>query len=494
VERPDLGRTGGSRGANRPAPGTETYAPLVENPFLDPLTDPLSTFGVDVDRASFALVRRFLNEGRLPPREAVRIEELVNYFTYDYAPPRAGETFAVQLEAAGCPWNPGHRLVRVGLRTRDLAPTGRPPCNLVFLVDASGSMDAANKLPLLKQALRMLVERLRPEDSVAIVTYADHSRVVLPPTRGDRAGEILAVLDGLRAGGSTNGGSGLRSAYALARETFREGGVNRVILCTDGDFNVGITDPAELVRVIRDEARSGVFLSVLGFGVGNLKDATMERLADEGDGNYAYVDTLNEAHRVLVGQMNATLVTVALDVKAQVEFNPAQVQRYRLIGYENRLLAAAAFNDDRQDAGDVGAGHQVTALYELEPVPGGGHRSGVDPLKYQPGVARPRPVDASAETLTLKVRYRESAGTASRLLEVPAVDAGRGWSQASPDLRFAASVAAFGMVLRDSPHRGNATLAGVLELAREGLGADPDGNRAAFLELVRRAREIAPGR
>jgi Ca-activated chloride channel family protein len=481
-------------GRDPSAPGTESYAHITENPFTDPVQEPLSTFGLDVDTASYSLVRRFLNEGRMPPPDAVRIEELINYFPYNYAPPRDEAPFAVHLEVAGCPWNMAHRLVRVGVKAREITASQRPPCNLVFLIDVSGSMEPANKLPLLRQGLRMLVERLRPEDTVAIVVYASDSRVVLPPTSGAQREEILRALDALHAGGSTNGGAGLQTAYSLAQRDFQTEGVNRVILCTDGDFNVGITSPTELTRVIEEKARAGVFLSVLGFGVGNLKDSTMEQLADCGNGNYAYIDTLNEAHKVLIAQMSGTLVTVAKDVKVQVEFNPAHVRTYRLIGYENRLLAAEDFNDDRRDAGDIGAGHSVTGLYEIEPASLGGDRAGVDPLKYQPSTRSARPRTAASELLTLKVRFKEPTGDTSRLLTFPLVDTGRSYGQASPDFKFAASVAAFGMILRHSPHRGTATWDGVLELGGEGVGRDAEGLRAEFLGLVRRAQHLNPRR
>ncbi len=473
-------------------PGTESYAPIRENGFLDPLNDPLSTFGLDVDTASYALVRRFLNEGRWPPRDAVRIEEMINYFAYNYAAPRDDTPVAVNFEVAGCPWNVGHRLVRIGVKARELARADQPPCNLVFLVDVSGSMASANKLPLLKQGLRMLVERLRPQDTVAIVVYADNSRVVLGPMHGDQKAWILRALDRLQASGSTNGGAGIQTAYEEARVNFNSEGVNRVILCTDGDFNVGLTDPLALQRLIQSQAASGVYLSVLGFGVGNYKDSTMERLADSGNGNYAYVDTLAEAHKVLIEQMSGTLVTVAKDVKAQVEFNPATVREYRLISYEDRALQPQDFNNDRKDAGDLGAGHTVTMLYEIAP---NGDRSGasdVDPLKYQPSPQPPRPDVANDELLTVKLRYKEPDGATSRLLEFPLKDSGRTYAQASADFKFASAVAAFGMILRGSPYQGSATLGGVLELAGEGIGPDPNGYRQDFLDLVRRAESLRP--
>jgi Mg-chelatase subunit ChlD len=346
---------------------TESYDRIYENPFLDVRQNPLSTFSIDVDTASYANVRRFLNGGSLPPKDAVRIEELLNYFTYHYAPPADDRPFAVHTEVAGCPWEPKHRLLRVALKGREIDLDNRPASNLVFLIDVSGSMDDPAKLPLLKTALHLLIDKLAENDRVAMVVYAGSSGLVLPSTSGLYKETIWAALDRLQAGGSTNGGSGIQLAYQVAREKFIPGGTNRVILCTDGDFNVGVTDQGSLTRLIENEAQSGVFLSVVGFGAGNLKDSTMEKLADRGNGNYAYIDTANEARKVLVEQLGGTLVTIAKDVKLQLEFNPGKVSAYRLIGYENRLLRAEDFNDDKKDAGEIGAGHTVTALYELVP-------------------------------------------------------------------------------------------------------------------------------
>lgn len=477
---------------------TETYDHIVDNDFLAAAENPLSTFSVDVDTASYSNVRRFLLGGRRPPRDAVRIEELVNYFTYDYAAPTASDLapFTAALEVAAAPWAPTHRLVRIGLKGRELSVAARPAASLVFLVDVSGSMAARNKLPLVKESLRLLVDQLKPEDHVAIVVYAGSSGLALPSTPAGHRQEILDALDGLRAGGTTNGAMGIQLAYDVAKANFITGGVNRVILATDGDFNMGVTDRGDLIRLIQEKAKSGVFLTALGFGMGNYKDATLEQLADRGHGAYAYIDSAREARKVLAEQVNGTLATIAKDVKAQVEFNPAKVQAYRLIGYENRQLKKEDFNNDRIDAGDVGAGHTVTALYEVIPVgvewkPD----STVDALKYQqPADAKPKIQSAkpSEELLTVKIRYKAPEGDASRLLEFPLTDRGEAFADASADFKFAAAVAGFGMVLRDSPHRGATTLDDVAHWAEEGTGSDAGGYRSEFISLVKRAEEILP--
>ncbi|HYR91191.1 MAG TPA: von Willebrand factor type A domain-containing protein [Terriglobia bacterium] len=466
----------------------EAYDAITDNPFLAVGQNPLSTFSIDVDTASYSNVRRFLNQNQLPPRDAVRIEEMINYFDYDYPQPSGRIPVGAAIEAAAAPWNPQHRLVRIGIRARDIAAGRRPSSNLVFLIDVSGSMQPAERLPLLKNGIRMLVEQLTANDRVTVVTYAGTTGVALRSTRGDQKDVILGLIDSLQAGGSTNGASGIQLAYEQAAASFIPGGVNRVILATDGDFNVGITDRNSLLRLIEDKAKSGVFLSVLGVGMGNYKDATLETLADKGNGNYAYIDTLNEARKVLVDQMNGTLVTVAKDVKVQVEFNPAVVDAYRLIGYENRALRNEDFNNDLKDAGDMGAGHTVTVLYEVVPR-GVAIGAGVDPLKYQPSVAAP-PRNASNETLTVKVRYKEPAGTESKLLSFPLVDREQAFARASADFRFAASVASFGMILRDSPFKGNATMDSVLSVGEDSLGSDGAGYRREFLQLVQRARQL----
>ena len=471
----------------------EGYADLTDNPFLTAGANPLSTFAVDVDTASYANVRRLVNEGRLPPAGAVRLEELINYFTYRYPPPRPdGDVpFAAAIEVADCPWNAGARLVRIGLRGRDVPLERRPPSNLVFLIDVSGSMQDPAKLPLVKESLRLLLGQLGREDRVALVVYAGGSGLVLPSTRIAERARILGAIDGLEAGGSTNGGQGIQLAYRVARQAFLKGGNNRVVLATDGDFNVGVTSESELVRLIEGEARSGVFLTVLGFGTGNYQDSTMEKLADKGNGNYAYIDSLAEAKKALVHQLAGTLYTIAKDVKVQVELNPARVGAYRLLGYENRLLRKEDFNDDRKDGGELGSGHTVTALYEVVP-PGEASRRAlagtpeVDRLRYTTAAGAAR--GDSPELMTVKVRYKAPDGDVSRKLEWPVVDGGgRG---GSADLRFAAAVAAFGMLLRQSPHAGTSNLALVQQLARGALDQDPRGLRRAFLELVDRAFRV----
>ncbi len=449
----------------RPGFNTEAYDHIGDNPFLEVLQNPLSTFSIDVDTASYSNMRRFLNTGSRPPKDAVRIEELVNYFDYDYAGPRDERPFAAHFEVTEAPWRPEHLLLRIGLKGRELGGD-RPPANLVFLLDVSGSMDQPNKLPLVKESMRLLVNQLIPSDSIAIVVYAGESGLLLPSTGGDQKRKILDAIDSLNAGGSTNGASGIELAYRTAQASFIRKGANRVILATDGDFNVGVTNRGDLTRLIEAKAKSGIHLSALGFGMGNYKDSTLETLADKGDGNYAYIDTLNEARKVLVEQLASTLVTIAKDVKIQVEFNPAQVSAYRLIGYENRLLRKEDFNDDTKDAGDIGAGHAVTACYELVPAGTAVPTPAVDPLKYQQPVIT-SPAARSGELLTLKIRYKEPDGNKSSLLEYVVRDSGARFGSASPDFKFAAAVAAFGMILRDSPHKGNATMDSVLQWATE---------------------------
>lgn len=480
-------------GASETAPDGEGYLPIQENDFLLAATEPLSTFGIDVDGASYTNVRRFLAEGRLPPPDAVRIEELVNYFDYDYPDPRGAEPFNVVTQVARAPWNPRHRLVHVGIQGRRVPAEQLAPANLVFLVDVSGSMDAPDRLPLLREALGLLVDRLRPQDHVAIVVYAGAAGLVLPPTSGAERDRIRAALDGLEAGGSTAGGEGLRLAYRVARESFRPGASNRVILATDGDFNVGVSSDAELVRLVEEEREHGVFLTVLGVGRGNLQDAKMEQIANHGNGNYHYVDGIGEARKALVEEMGGTLHTIARDVKVQVEFNPAAVRAYRLIGYENRLLAAQDFNDDGKDAGELGAGHSVTALYEVVPVGVETPVAGVHPLRYQQ--TRTHPVaGASGELLTVKLRYKEPQGEASRLVEGWVMDRDIAAEAVSPGFRFAAAVAEWGMLLRDSRHRGSASFDHAAALARGAVGDDPEGHRAEFVSIVTRSRELAGDR
>jgi Ca-activated chloride channel homolog len=471
--------------------GGEGYSPIVENSYKDPKQDPLSTFAVDVDTSSYSNVRRFLTQGMLPPKDAVRVEELVNYFPYAYPPPTkaSGEPFSVNVEVAACPWDDGHRLARIGIKGREVDLANRPSSNLVFLIDVSGSMADPNKLPLVKQALRLLVSKLGENDRVAIVVYAGASGLVLRSTSCQDKTAILGSLENLHAGGSTNGGSGIKLAYDVAVENFIQGGTNRVVICTDGDFNVGITNQDELSRLIENKARSGVFLSVLGFGMGNYKDKTIERLADKGNGNAAYIDSIREAAKVLVEQMGGTLLTIAKDVKIQVEFNPAKVASYRLIGYEDRVLKARDFNDDKKDAGEIGAGHTVTALYEIVPAGREADAPGVDPLKYQKPAPAPSGDPKAIDLFTVKLRYKEPQGTESRLIAFPVEDDGVDDSP-TDDFRFASAVAEFGLLLRESAFKARANWDGLIERAESSRGADPSGYRREFLELARKAKSI----
>ncbi len=472
---------------------TESYDTVVENRFQSPLDEPLSTFSVDVDTASYANVRRFLRDGRLPPAGAVRIEELINYFDYDYSQPDGSHPFAVNVEAATCPWQPKHLLARIGLKGVEVDTRERPDANLVFLLDVSGSMNQPNKLPLVKSSMRMLVEQLRPTDRVAVVVYAGASGLVLPSTPVSDELQILNALERLKAGGSTNGGEGIELAYNVAASNLIPGGINRVILCSDGDFNVGITNRSQLVSLIQDEAKRDVFLSIFGFGTGNLKDAAMEELSNKGNGTYGYVDSLAEARKVFVEESLGTLMTIAKDVKIQVDFNPMHVQAYRLIGYENRVMAAQDFRDDRKDAGEIGSGHTVTALYEIVPHGVESPVVDVEPSKYQ---AVKIELDSSSdEMLTVRLRYKQPDGNEGIEFHVPAslpdVE-----SDGSGDLQFAASVALFGMLLRDSEYVGTADWGMVESLASAGLNVRSGASRAEFLELVRAAarlgsREIA---
>ncbi len=480
----------------RPMPGVggESYEPLVENPFRLVTEARLSTFGIDVDTASYANVRRFLTSGQLPPADAVRVEEMINYFRYAYPEVRGEHPIAARVEVTDSPWKPGNRLVRVALKARDIPRRERPAANLVFLVDTSGSMEPENKLPLVQRSLRLLAGNLTARDHVSIVTYAGEAGVALPPSNGGEPGPILKAIDALKTGGGTHGSAGIRLAYQMARTNLVKEGVNRVILCTDGDFNVGVTSRDELLSLIEGEAKTGVFLTVLGYGMGNYKDSTMELLADRGNGAYAYIDSFREAKKVLADELESTLVPVAKDVKFQIEFNPAQVVSWRLIGYENRVLANRDFNDDTKDAGDMGAGHAVTALYEIVPV--GGNEAGVDPLRY---VAADKPVAPTPkvhpeEMLFLKMRYKLPDGDKSRLMEVAVPGTPKSLEQVGEDFRFTAAVAGFGMLLRDSQHKGSLTWDEVLRLAERGMGEDREGYRAEFIDLVRRARQLRGGR
>ncbi|MDE2652736.1 MAG: von Willebrand factor type A domain-containing protein [Gemmatimonadota bacterium] len=470
---------------------TESYAEINENEFKTVGEAPLSTFSIDVDRASYANVRRFIQDGQRPPVDAVRIEEMINYFPYQWGDVAGEHPFAVTTEVTQAPWKREHRLVRIGLHAESIDTEDLPPSNLVFLLDVSGSMSSQDKLPLLKKAFALLVDQLREQDRVAIVVYAGAAGLVLPSTPGSQKDEILAALEKLRAGGSTAGGAGIKLAYDVARKYQMDGGNNRVILATDGDFNVGASSDDAMVKLIEKERESGTFLSVLGFGTGNLKDSKMEQIADHGNGNFAYIDGLLEARKVLVEEMGGTLLTLAKDVKLQVEFNPATVSGYRLIGYENRLLADEDFNDDTKDAGELGAGHTVTALYEVVPAGVAMPRPSVDPLRYQvqqpAGNEAPPPSRFEDELMFVKVRYKDPDGDRSKLLQHAVMDRA---GTPSADLRFAAAVAGFGMLLRDSEHAGTFTLDDIVSLAEQGRGDDPRGYRGEFIRLVEASRDL----
>ena len=470
----------------------EGYDHIAENKFLKASGNPLSTFSIDVDAASYSNVRRLLNYGQLPPAGAVRIEEMVNYFRYEYEQPRNDDPFAIHTEISQAPWNDKHKLVLIGLQGKTIATDNLPAANLVFLVDVSGSMSDANKLGLVKSSLKMLVDQLRPQDKVSMVVYAGAAGLVLSPTSGNEKNKIRSAVENLEAGGSTAGGAGLRLAYNTAREQFVKGGNNRVILCTDGDFNVGESSDDAMERLIEKERASGVFLTVLGYGMGNYQDSKMQKLADKGNGNHAYIDGLSEARKVLVSEFGGTLFTIAKDVKLQVEFNPAKVQAYRLIGYESRMLAKEDFNDDKKDAGELGSGHTVTALYEIIPA---GVKSefveniSVDALRY---AETPKQTTAgTSEIMTVKFRYKDPAGETSKLITHPLNDDLVSLNGTSDNFRFAASVAEFGMLLRNSAFRSNASFSHVLEAARKAKGTDREGYRAEFIRMVENASLLA---
>ena len=476
----------------------ERYARFDDNPLKRVAEHPVSTFSIDVDSGSYANVRRFLTAGQMPPQDAVRVEEMLNYFAYDYPAPANREIpFSIATELAATPWNPNTRLLQVGIKGYEIAESALPPANLVFLVDVSGSMQSPDKLELLKSGLKLLVSRLRAEDRIAIVAYAGASGVVLESTPGNETAKIHSALEGLASGGSTNGAAGIRLAYSLAKQHWIEGGINRVLLATDGDFNVGTVDFEDLKDLVERERRSGVSLTTLGFGTGNYNDHLMEQLADAGNGNYAYVDTLKEANRVLVQQMAGTLATIAKDVKIQIEFNPAVVAEYRLIGYENRALRREDFSNDKVDAGEIGAGHTVTAMYEVALVGQGGTR--IEPLRYAPEAGEPETA-LSSELAHLRIRYKAPNGASSRLIEQP-VEAAPS-DGASEQFRFAAAVAGFGQILRGGNYTGRFGYADVLELARGARGDDPDGYRGEFIQIVGLASSLdrqagtgnAPGR
>ncbi len=462
---------------------TEEYNYISENGYKTTVKEPLSTFSVDVDTASYSNLRRYINSGQQIPADAVRIEEMLNYFSYDYPEPENGDPFSVTTEYSDCPWNEDNRLLLIGLQAKEIDFSRRPPSNLVFLLDISGSMYSDDKLPLVQKSFTMLAENLTQKDRVSIVTYAGYESVVLDGVPGDQTARIAAALDDLEAGGSTAGAAGIEKAYELARKNYISGGNNRVILATDGDLNVGISSEGELTRLIQEKKKDGVHLSVIGVGTGNLKDNKMEALADNGDGNYNYIDSIFEAKKVLVDEMGGTLVTVAKDVKIQVEFNPRYVSGYRLIGYENRLLNQEDFNDDKVDAGEIGSGHCVTALYEIIPAQSEGTSD--SQLKYQ----APADVSDSTELLTVSLRYKAPNGNKSTLLTYP-VESGSYTRELSENLSFAAAVAEFGMVLRDSEYKGNATYDTVLALAEPCIHAHTDDYKKEFLQLAEKAKQL----
>jgi Ca-activated chloride channel family protein len=473
-----------------PAPmqhNTEGYSTISENGFKKVGMNPLSTFSIDVDAASYANMRRFINSGQMPPVDAVRIEEMINYFNYEYPQPEDEHPFTVNYELAECPWNADNRLLHVGIQGLEVPTDDLPPSNIVFLIDVSGSMGAQNKLPLLKSAFKLLVNELRPEDRVSMVVYAGASGLVLPPTKGSDKETILSALDRLQSGGSTAGGAGLKLAYKTAEENFMEGGNNRIILATDGDFNVGASSNAEMERLIEKEREKGIFISVLGFGMGNYKDDKMEIIADKGNGNYSYIDNIQEAEKVFVSEFGGTLFTIAKDVKIQIEFNPAKVKEYRLVGYENRLLNEEDFDNDKIDAGELGSGHTVTALYELVLVDA--TSKGKDVLKYQTPTINDFALTTN-ELATIKFRYKKPDGLKSKLIEKVIADESRSLAHTSENFRFSAAVAEFGMCLRNSEFKGDSSYENVLELASNAKGKDEEGYRGEFIRLVKTAKAL----
>lgn len=469
---------------------TEDYDNITENGFKKVADDPLSTFSIDVDAASYSNVRRFLNNNQLPPAGAVRTEEMINYFKYQYLQPTGGDPFSINTELSDCPWNPQNKLLLIGLQGKKIPVDKLPASNLVFLIDVSGSMMAENKLPLVKASMKMLTDQLRENDRISIVVYAGSAGVALQATDGSDKMKIKTAIDGLEAGGSTAGGEGIQMAYKIAQQNFMKDGNNRIILCTDGDFNVGASSDDALVRMIEQERNKGIYLTVLGYGMGNYKDNKMQQLADKGNGNHAYIDGLSEAKKVLVNEFGGTLFTIAKDVKLQLEFNPELVAGYRLIGYENRMLRKEDFNDDKKDAGELGSGHTVTALYEIIPA---GVKSSflkeVDPLKYQHNKKKKAP-SFSNEMVTIKFRYKAPDGNESKLIVHPVNNESLPSEKISDNFRFAASVAGFAMLLRNSEYKENATYNMVLQMAGASLGKDEEGYRKEFISLVKKAEVL----
>ena len=469
---------------------TEEYDAINENIFHDAIKNPLSTFSIDVDAASYSNVRQFINNGQRPPKDAVRIEEMVNYFDYSYEQPKDDHPFSVITEISSAPWNANHKLVHIGLQGKKISTENLPASNLVFLIDVSGSMDEPNKLPLLKTSFKMLVEQLRAQDHVAIVVYAGAAGLVLEPTPGDEKKRINEALDRLQAGGSTAGGAGINLAYAVAKEHFVKNGNNRVILATDGDFNVGESSNASMERLIEEKRKNGIFLTVLGFGMGNYKDSKMEILADKGNGNYAYIDNISESRKVLVNEFGGTLFAIAKDVKLQIEFNPAKVKAYRLIGYENRMLKSEDFNNDKKDAGELGSGHTVTALYEIIPVGVDSDFFKVDDLKYQTTKIDPSAAN-SKELMTIKLRYKKPDEEASKLIVHPLLDSNIPLAKTSENFRWSASVAAFGMLLRESEYVKDFSYDEVVQMAQKARGEDVEGYRVEFINMVKSFGSVA---
>ena len=486
IEKPEEGNIGEEKPFY-----TEEYDPIVENRFLTATQNPLSTFSIDVDEAAYSNIRRYINNGSIPPAGAVRIEEMINYFDYSYPQPTNDEPFSVNTELSECPWSPQHRLVHIGLQGKDIPLQNLPNANIVFLIDVSGSMEEPNKLPLVKASMNLLADQLRTDDKVAIVVYAGNAGLVLPATSGANKIAIKEAIDNLQAGGSTAGGEGIQLAYKVARENFIKGGNNRIILATDGDFNVGVRSDDELVSLIEKERKSGVFLSVLGYGMGNYKDSKMQQLAGKGNGNHSYIDNINEARKVLVSEFSSTLFTIAKDVKIQIEFNPAKVQAYRLIGNENRVLAAEDFNDDKKDAGELGSGHTVTALYEVIPTGVKSEFIGkVDELKYQPVKTATVAASGGDELMTIKLRYKKPDGDVSKLIVHPVTDSHIGLSNTTDNFRFSAAVASFGMLLRNSEFKQNASFQQVISMAKSAKGTDVNGYRQEFINLVQAAGSL----
>ena len=488
TDEPDYAFKAKDTSITPPLFNTEDYDRIIENDFHTVEQQPLSTFSIDVDRASYSNVRRFIQNGTLPPKGAVRIEEMINYFDYNYAPPANEDPFALYTEIASCPWNVNHRLVQIGLQGKKISTRDLPSSNLVFLVDVSGSMDEPNKLPLVQESLKLLTDQLREDDRVAIVVYAGNAGLVLPATSGSQKMKIKEAIDELQAGGSTAGGEGIKLAYKIAEQNMKAHGNNRIILATDGDFNVGLSSDDELVDLIEKERQSGIFLSVLGYGMGNYKDNKMQQLADKGNGNHNYIDNLNEAKKVLVNEFGGTLFTIAKDVKLQVEFNPAMVNAYRLIGYENRVLADEDFNDDKKDAGELGSGHTVTALYEI--IPAGVEDTfirKVDKLKY---TKKKETTPTGNEVMNIKLRYKLPESEISKLITFPVTDDNKTWQQASDNFRFSAGVAEFGLLLRESSFKQNSSYGQTITMGSDATGTDENGYRSEFIKLVHHAASL----